>query len=620
MKSGISMRNRIFALLALVASTSGSLLSQETPLNYEIDRVANVDYSHGQLPSVMGVHNIQIMRANREHPELAEGFGWTYSHAPMVAYWNQTFYVSYLSDPVGEHVAPGQTYLQRSSDGYQWDFPEVLFPTYRIPDGTTKEGKEGLAKDLDAVMHQRMGFYVSKASKRLFALGFYGICLDMHDKPNDGKGIGRVIREIKEDGTFGDIYFIRYNHGWGSENTSYPFYQESRDKGFVDACEEMLSDPLVTLQWVEEADRDDPIIPKLLGKAKAFCYYTLPDDRIIGMFKSRRSGVSHDGGKTWSIGRSPGLITGSAKMWGQRTSDGLYAQVFNPASNRWPMAISVSQDGLLYDNLSLLHGDVSPKRYRGQYKSDGPQYLRGILPGNGMVPDENMWLTYSVNKEDIWVSRVTVPIKTSTSNSIREDLSDYTDLSQLSTWNIYSPVLAPVSLEEVSQGRNAIKLMDRDRYDYARLEHLFPESENFSIEFSLVPEQNDRGQLQIELQNDISMGAFRLCFDPDGMIRVKSHYKYEYEDIIPYTAGERYDIRIDVSAEYQEVDVYVNGMKTDENFYAPMKTFSKIVFRTGDAFGNLDPEEPARLSFDLEDAGSPVEEASYYILNLTSEH
>jgi hypothetical protein len=538
----------------------------------------------------------------------------------MIAYWNQTFYVSYLSDPVGEHIAPGQTYLQRSSDGYHWDFPEVLFPTYRIPDGTTKEGKEGVAKDLDAVMHQRMGFYVSKASKRLFALGFYGICLDMHDKPNDGKGIGRVIREIKEDGSFGDIFFIRYNQGWNPKNTSYPFYKKSKDKGLVQACEEMLSDPLVTLQWVEEADRDDPIIPDIQGKAKAFCYYTLPDGRIIGMFKSRRSGVSNDGGKTWSIGLSPGLITGSAKMWGQRTSDGLYAQVFNPASNRWPMAISVSQDGLLYNNLSLLHGDVSPMRYQGHFKSDGPQYLRGILPGNGMVPDGNMWLTYSVNKEDMWVSRVTVPIETKTSAAIDEDLSEYSQLSQLSRWNIYSPAWAPVTLEEVSNSRMALKLSDRDRYDYAKVEHPFPESENFSIEFSLVPEQNDRGQLQIELQNDISMGAVRLCFDPDGMIRVKSHYKYRFEDILPYEAGESYDIRIDISAKYQEVDVYVNGTKMGANFYAPMKSFSKIVFRTGDVFRTLTQEALTRQDFDLEDAGRPVENASYYILNLKSEH
>jgi hypothetical protein len=259
-------------------------------------------------------------------------------------------------------------------------------------------------------------------------------------------------------------------------------------------------------------------------------------------------------------------------------------------------------------------------RYQGHFKSDGPQYLRGILPGNGMVPDGNMWLAYSVNKEDIWVSRVSVPISTETSDPIDEDLSKYSQMSQLSQWNIYSPAWAPVSLEEVRPGRTALRLMDRDRYDYAKVEHLFPESENFALAFSLVPEQNDRGQLQIELQNDISMGAVRLCFDPDGMIRVRSHYKNRYEDIIPYEPGETYNIRIEVSAEYQEVDLLVNGKKAGENFYVPMKSFSKIVFRTGGVFRNLDPEAPARQESDLEHAGTPVEEASYYILKLALEH
>jgi hypothetical protein len=284
------------------------------------------------------------------------------------------------------------------------------------------------------------------------------------------------------------------------------------------------------------------------------------------------------------------------------------------------MAVSVSKDGLLYDNISLLHGEVSPMRYQGHFKSDGPQYLRGILPGNGVVPDGNMLLTYSVNKEDIWVARVSVPILNEAPAPIDEDLSKYSHLNELSLWNIYSPAWAPVTLEEVSPGREALRLMDRDRYDYAKVEHLFPESENFTIEFSLIPEQNDRGQLQVELQNDQSMGTVRICFDPDGMLRVKSHYKYRFEDILPYEAGERYDIRIDVRAEYQEVEIFVNGTRAGENFYAPVKSLSKIVFRTGDVFRNLSPDLPARQDFDLEEAGSPVEEASYFILNLKSTH
>src|SRR5688500_15790854 len=205
--------------------------AQDT-IRYTGKALSNVDYHHGQLSPAVGVHNIQVMRANREHPEKGDGFGWTYNHAPMLAFWNNTFYLQYLSNPVGEHVPPGQTLLATSKDGYAWSKPVVVFPPYKIPDGTTKEGYPGVAKDLYAVMHQRMGFYASRKNNRLLTLGYYGIALDAKDDPNDGKGIGRVVREINEDGSFGPIFFIRFNSSWNDQKTSYPFYKKSKDKGF----------------------------------------------------------------------------------------------------------------------------------------------------------------------------------------------------------------------------------------------------------------------------------------------------------------------------------------------------------------------------------------------------
>jgi hypothetical protein len=64
--------------------------AQDT-VRYTGKTLVNADYHHGQLTPVMGVHSVQTFRANREHPELAEGFGWTYNHAPMIAYWKQSF-------------------------------------------------------------------------------------------------------------------------------------------------------------------------------------------------------------------------------------------------------------------------------------------------------------------------------------------------------------------------------------------------------------------------------------------------------------------------------------------------------------------------------------------------
>ena len=94
----------------------------------------DLDVHDGRLRAV-GVENIQVMRANRTHPEMADGYGWTYSHAPMLAYWHDKFYLQYLSNPFGEHLPPGQTLVATSSDGRNWDMPKQVFPIYLLGRG-----------------------------------------------------------------------------------------------------------------------------------------------------------------------------------------------------------------------------------------------------------------------------------------------------------------------------------------------------------------------------------------------------------------------------------------------------------------------------------------------------
>src|SRR4051812_46575041 len=127
-------------ILACILLTSSRAGSQDT-IRYTGDALVNVDYHHGQLSPAIGVHNIQVFRANRQHPEKASNIDWTYNHAPMLAYWNNQFYLEYLSNPVGEHVFPGRTLLSTSKDGYHWSDPQVIFPPYKLADGTVKEGR-----------------------------------------------------------------------------------------------------------------------------------------------------------------------------------------------------------------------------------------------------------------------------------------------------------------------------------------------------------------------------------------------------------------------------------------------------------------------------------------------
>lgn len=613
--------NILLSFLQVLVSFSFVLhfepVNSQDIVHYTGNTVVNVDYHHGQLSPVVGVHNIQVFRANREHPEKADGTGWTYNHAPMLAYWNGAFYLEYLSDSIGESVPPGQTLLLTSRDGYHWGKPTIIFPRYKIPDGTEKVTEKSgklTAHNLYAVMHQRMGFYVSKKN-HLLMLAYYGICMNGKDDPNDGKGIGRVVREAYPDGHFGPVYFIHFNSAWNEKNTSFPLYKSSKDKGFVEACNELMANPLMMQQWNEESDRDDALIP-LKKDFKAFCFYHLPDNRVVGLWKNALTSISIDQGKTWIPPvRAPKFVNSNAKIWGQRTSDGRYATVYNPSEFRWPLAISISDNGLDYKNLLLVQGEISSMRYGGNYKSYGPQYVRGIEEGNGIPPDSNLWVTYSMNKEDLWVAKIPVPVRDKVNTPVNDVFQQMPEGDELKQWNIYSPLWAPVKIEKMPDGTKCLSLKDWDPFDFAKAERLFPEAKQVNIEFSIIAAQNDKGLLDIELQDSKGTAALRLIFGPDSTLKVKSGARFS--TMMKYKPGELYNIRISADADTRFYKTNVNGKDLPVRlFFAPVKSLERIVFRTGEPRDFPTADTPADQVYDLPNAGEPCSMSVFYIKSL----
>lgn len=603
------------AILLLTALMPLGAVHAQDRIHYTGTELSNPAYHDGQLSPVVGVHNIQVVRANREYPDASNGDGWTYNHQPMLAYWNGQFYLQYLSDVSDEHVPPSQTFLMTSKDGYNWTNPVIIFPPYKVPDGYSKESRPGVkAKDLIAIMHQRVGFYISK-SGRLITMANYGVALDKKDDPNDGNGIGRVVREIKKDGTYGPIYFIYYNHGFNEKNTDYPYFKKSKDKEFVKACQEILDNPLYRMQWVEEADREDPILP-LKKRYKAFNCYTLPDGRIASLWKHALTSISEDGGNTWAepVLRAKGFVNSNAKIWGQRLSDGTYATVYNPSEFRWPLAISLSKDGLEYTTLNLVNGEITPMRYGGNYKSYGPQYVRGIQEGNGVPEDGDMWITYSMNKEDMWVSRIPVPVKINASEQANDDFNAYSRLSELTDWNIYSPVWAPVSLEK-KDSKTWLTLQDKDPFDYAKVERKIPASRLLTVSFDMMAEQNDKGTFQIEFVDENGVACSRLELTNDGVFRAKGGARFT--NLMKYEPGKVYHVEAVISTEDRNIQIFVDGKKVGlRMLYAPVHSIERVVFRTGSVRDFPTPETPADQTYDLPDAGGQEPLSIYRIANV----
>lgn len=536
-------------------------------------------FSHeAGLRYAIGVENIQTMRANRTHPDLSDGFGWTYNHASNLAYWNGQFYQQYISGEADEHVAPVQTMLITSADGKNWDFPKVLFPPYEPPSGVQlPPGTKGY------MMHQRMGFYVSPEG-RLLTLAFYGHTED----PFGANGIGRVVREIYEDGSLGPIYFIRYDSqtDWNASNTSYPFFRESKDRGFVAACDSLLADKLMTLQWYEEDNGADGFY-NFNKSGQAFNWYERKDGNIVGLWKKSLTAISYDKGITFSDPVKAGtFVMSGGKMWGQQTEDGKYAISYNPIDQtqyRFPMAIVTSEDGIVYDDLLLVQAEVPARRFSGRWKDFGPCYMRGILSGNGNPPGTDMWMSYSMNKEDIWISRIPTPIRYAVRGPIHDDFENMPVGGNVVDWNIYSPQWATVGVVSENNANKCVQIEDSDPYDYGRAVRVFQEGEKIGLSFSVQAVSVDSAQLEIDVADRFGNRPVQVSFSKNGFIM--GNDGIEMKPLTKFELGKWYTFKIDFDAEGMgSYSIAIDGNPIDEKRAAAMavKTVERISFRSGE--------------------------------------
>lgn len=572
----------------------------EHPVAFIGEEVANTN-ADGGLRWAVGTHNIQVVRANRTHSPHADGLTDTYLHAPMLAYWHDQFYLAYLSAPVNEHDTPTNTSFTTSADGVHWEKPKLLFPSIELPDGSL------------TVTHQRMVWYVAPDG-RLLASAFHGEA----PHPNDGSGIGRVIREVHADGSLGPIYFIRYNQGenWDpAKAKAYPFYTDSPEAGFVAACEALLADKLMTAQWWEEDRAEDGFFRV---KGKALSYFTRPDGKVTGVWKDAQVSITDDRGESWiRNGFAPGLEVNGSKYWGQRTDDGRYVLVYNPTTRlRHPLAAMFSEDGRTFDQLLAIHGELPVQRFPGKYKNMGPQYVRGIEEGNGNPPGDELWLTYSVNKEDIWISSTPTPI-TADATLPASDEFEQTALGTMpAQWNIYRPAWAPV--EVVDGGEtvgHVLSLSDRDPYDYASATRVFPAHRAVKITFRFLARQTD-ARLEIDVVGPHGMRPVQVALTADGAIEAR--HEGIWKPAGTYEANRWTELTIEVNPgdAKEKFRVLVDGEETlfrDAYFTDYIPEVERLTFRTGEYRRRGDG------GHELSGADEPVSEARFLVDDVTFE-
>ena len=611
---------------AVISQSSVKAGGPSEPIRYVGNAHVTAELTDGGLPWAVGVQSYQVLRATRLYPELSDGQGWTFHHAPALAYWKGKFYAEFIASPVQENGLPTNVMMSTSADGRNWNMPEVVFPQWN--------SYEDPGHPVRSQLHQRMGFYVAP-NGRLLVISHYGLWDNEHNHIFGGPG--HVVREVHQDGTLGPVYFVRYGKGWNASNTPFPNYKESKEPSFVEACDSLLANPFVTDQWYELEKGDPPeAYIKIAGSyhadtsssqadehRKALSFYKRKDGAEVGLWKMAWTAISTDNGKTWTpLVRAPGFATTFAKIWGQRTSDGRYAIAYDPQDHRpgyrWPLAVVTSNDGITFSHLLVVNGEVPFRRYPGLDADPGPEYVRGIAEGNPQPSDGALWLVYSMDKEDIWVSRVPVPIRGSVAHAVHDSFNNLTPGGVVTDWNIYSPRWAPVEVANFPSNQNkSLELKDGDPYDYARAVRVLPALKKGEIGFKVLARQIN-GELDVELESAEGRRPVRITLASNGQLEIANGTNTAKAG--SYTAGKWLTFKIDFDATSRKYTVSVDGRPVLQNapFAEPAQSLQRISFRTGPYrtlcpicikqrkdffFGHVDPETDRPLK----------KPASYYL-------
>lgn len=592
----------VFLCILIVGSfrsVEGQVGSVDEPVNFIGKLNVNFSRPDGGLPPVIGAHNYQVLRSVREDKDLGDGLGFTFHHHPMLTFWKNKFFVLCNACPVHEERDLTEILLIKSDDGINWGKTEIIFPHV-------------IYKNEPTFCNHRMGFYIAP-SGRLYASTAYFPQSEM--KPQSGsedtakKYFGVVMREIKEDGSFGPIFFIAQNNSlYQPDDFPFPYFTSSIDETLISDFESLRSDKLITLHWWEQIRPEDFDFPETLEKqikngnrkfAKAISYYHREDGAVVALWKNSKSALSFDEGNSWSeVANLKTFSDGYAKVWGQSTEDGKYAASWRPIGEgswgRYPMLWAVSNDGIVFDQAMHVNGEVT-MRYEGGSKNIGPcNYQRGLYENNAEIPGDDVWVVYSMSKEDIWISRIPVPITSETDAYVNENFEDLLPDDRVSDWNIYHPKWAPVKVFADGVNNNVLSFGDADPYDYAKAFKVFKESENhLKVKFKIKAGQNNHGRFEVELGNSKSLQPVKMLFNSKGEIEVE-HWHGSYS-IGHYLPNQWINVELDIDVKENRFTIVVDNQKIENLIFnsRKVKSLNRITFRTGLNRGiSINPVDP----------------------------
>jgi hypothetical protein len=137
------------------------------------------------------------------------------------------------------------------------------------------------------------------------------------------------------------------------------------------------------------------------------------DGAVVMIFRDQNSSfkklvsISLDKGLTWTTPTLVDTPDSRVKQSAGNLPDGTAFMVNNPSGNknRFPLVITLSKDGFLFDKAHLLRSggkDLQPMRFKGTYKRVGYSYPKSVIWG------DYLYISYATNKEDVELTRIPI--------------------------------------------------------------------------------------------------------------------------------------------------------------------------------------------------------------------
>lgn len=341
-----------------------------------------------------------------------------YSHHSQIGHLKGMFYASWSNQEWGED-GPGQRVLcSLSTNGEKWVPPFVCLPSMG---GMRKPERSGRVLTAEAWVDVDGKMYV---------------VADVNDKPGpnnkipdgyettaSGKkrmlvgrrvGWGRVARSVAANGDMGPIFWLVDDPPAPIEG--FPQYPDAQNPQFREVAAQInhyLANPLHAPAWDFLNHTDSPLAVDNHRMCEPTAYRR-PDGVIVklsrdcGRDQSHRiyASLSRDEGKTWTTPVQTDIPDSPSKAFAGTLPNGKNYLIGNQIQSnvrghtRDPLVISLSTDGKTFNWAAAIRHGTPPLRYPGKSKDHGFQYPSAIVVG------KSLWVIYSINKEDVAISRI----------------------------------------------------------------------------------------------------------------------------------------------------------------------------------------------------------------------